>query len=68
MSSQQTFHGWSRLHDELQIRILAQNLDFDCGLDAYDHYNYFEEHVISLISTRNRHLANLALEVYYDIK
>lgn len=67
MSSQPTFHGWSRLPDKPQIRIPTYDLDIDCNMDAIHHYDNFEEHVMPLISTRNRRLADLALEVYYDI-
>jgi len=28
-----TFHGWSRLPDELKVEILAQNLDQKDGVD-----------------------------------
>ena len=60
-----TFHGWSRLPDELKVEILAHNLDQTNGIDSIAHSRLFAEHLTSIIGTRNREFTALALETYY---
>ena len=60
-----TFHGWSRLPDELKVEILAHNLDQTNGIDSIAHSRVFAEQLTSIIGTRDREFTTLALETYY---
>ena len=60
-----TFHGWSRLPDELKVEILAHNLDQKDGINSAAHTRVFAEQLTSVIGTWNREFTTLALETYY---
>ncbi|KAF1829935.1 hypothetical protein BDW02DRAFT_125118 [Decorospora gaudefroyi] len=60
-----TFHGWSRLPDELQLEVLSHHLIYYTLIRASTHRELLNKLLFPLIGTRNRHLANLAQEVYY---
>jgi hypothetical protein len=61
-----TFHGWSRLPDEVKVEILAHNLDQPDVVDAVTHRKVFKAQLEPIIGTQNRELVSLALETYYN--
>ncbi|KAF2106145.1 hypothetical protein BDV96DRAFT_655016 [Lophiotrema nucula] len=63
-----TFHSWSRLPDELKLNILSHHLTApdSVQIDRYLHRITTKRLLLPLIATRNRELATLARQVYYE--
>ena len=59
-----TFHGWSRLPDELKAQILAHHLG-QSSIDGEEHKKLLKSHLWPIIGTQNRQLVAIALEAYY---
>jgi len=60
------FHAWARLPDELKCEVLSHNLTLDGRIDKRKHAQCLQSGLFPLLATRNRHLANIAQEVYYN--